>query len=104
MTISTVTVVCIALLGILLFLLGANVTRHRALRGAERAHTVVNSSGPKSCLCQCKTCSLVSQQVCHRHFHVFKENLAVPVLIMPTKDWHISNNGHTGGINGHQNH
>ncbi|WP_350278481.1 MAPEG family protein [Kribbella sp. HUAS MG21] len=31
---STVTVVCIALLGILLFLLGANVTRHRALRGA----------------------------------------------------------------------
>jgi hypothetical protein len=31
---STVTVVCIALLGMLLFLLGANVTRHRALRGA----------------------------------------------------------------------
>lgn len=34
MTISTVTVVCIALLGILLFLLGANVTRNRVLRGA----------------------------------------------------------------------
>lgn len=34
MTISTITVVCIALLGILLFLLGANVTRNRALRGA----------------------------------------------------------------------
>jgi hypothetical protein len=31
---STITVVCIALLGILLFLLGANVTRNRALRGA----------------------------------------------------------------------
>lgn len=31
---SAITVVCIALLGILLFLLGANVTRHRALRGA----------------------------------------------------------------------
>jgi uncharacterized membrane protein YecN with MAPEG domain len=30
---STITVVCIALLGILLFLLGANVTRNRALRG-----------------------------------------------------------------------
>jgi len=30
---STTTVVCIALLGILLFLLGANVTRNRALRG-----------------------------------------------------------------------
>jgi uncharacterized membrane protein YecN with MAPEG domain len=30
---STVTVICIALLGILLFLLGANVTRHRALTG-----------------------------------------------------------------------
>ena len=30
---STVTVVCIALLGILLFVLGANVTRHRAIRG-----------------------------------------------------------------------
>lgn len=30
---STVTIVCIALLGILLFLLGANVTRHRAIRG-----------------------------------------------------------------------
>ena len=29
---STITVVCIALLGILLFLLGANVTRNRALR------------------------------------------------------------------------
>jgi uncharacterized membrane protein YecN with MAPEG domain len=32
---STVTVVCIALLGILLFLLGANVTRHRAIRGSS---------------------------------------------------------------------
>ncbi|HEY3557546.1 MAG TPA: MAPEG family protein [Kribbella sp.] len=31
---STITVVCIALLGILLFLLGANVTRNRAIRGA----------------------------------------------------------------------
>ncbi|MFG1906245.1 MAPEG family protein [Kribbella sp. NPDC048928] len=31
---STITVVCIALLGILLFVLGANVTRNRALRGA----------------------------------------------------------------------
>ena len=31
---TTITVVCIALLGILLFLLGANVTRNRALRGA----------------------------------------------------------------------
>ncbi|WP_020388504.1 MAPEG family protein [Kribbella catacumbae] len=30
---STVTIVCIALMGVLLFLLGANVTRHRALRG-----------------------------------------------------------------------
>jgi len=30
---STVPVVCIALMGILLFLLGANVTRHRAIRG-----------------------------------------------------------------------
>ncbi|TDO66861.1 hypothetical protein EV651_104428 [Kribbella sp. VKM Ac-2571] len=29
---STITVVCIALMGILLFLLGANVTRNRALR------------------------------------------------------------------------
>ena len=27
-------VVCIALMGVLLFLLGANVTRHRAIRGA----------------------------------------------------------------------
>ncbi|MFD7154749.1 MAPEG family protein [Kribbella sp. NPDC059898] len=31
---STITVICVALLGILLFLLGANVTRNRALRGA----------------------------------------------------------------------
>lgn len=30
---STVTIVSVALMGILLFLLGANVTRHRALRG-----------------------------------------------------------------------
>jgi uncharacterized membrane protein YecN with MAPEG domain len=30
---SNIVIVCIALLGILLFLLGANVTRHRALRG-----------------------------------------------------------------------
>ena len=30
---STVTVTSIALMGILLFLLGANVTRHRAMRG-----------------------------------------------------------------------
>jgi len=30
----TVPVVCIALMGILLFVLGANVTRHRAIRGA----------------------------------------------------------------------
>ncbi|GAA0607507.1 MAPEG family protein [Kribbella sandramycini] len=31
---TTVTVTCMALLGILLFLLGANVTRQRVLRGA----------------------------------------------------------------------
>jgi uncharacterized membrane protein YecN with MAPEG domain len=30
---STTVITCIALMGILLFLLGANVTRHRALRG-----------------------------------------------------------------------
>ena len=33
MSLSTVTIVCIALMGILLFLLGANVTRNRILRG-----------------------------------------------------------------------
>ena len=33
MDLSTVTVVSIALLGVLLFVLGANVTRHRAIRG-----------------------------------------------------------------------
>ncbi len=32
-SIDTVTVVSIGLLGILLFVLGANVTRHRAIRG-----------------------------------------------------------------------
>ncbi|WP_405056103.1 MAPEG family protein [Kribbella sp. NBC_01505] len=31
---STITVVCMALLGMLLFLLGANVTRQRAIRGS----------------------------------------------------------------------
>jgi uncharacterized membrane protein YecN with MAPEG domain len=31
---STTQVVCVALMGVLLFLLGANVTRHRVLRGA----------------------------------------------------------------------
>jgi uncharacterized membrane protein YecN with MAPEG domain len=31
---TTIQVVCIALMGIMLFLLGANVTRHRAVRGA----------------------------------------------------------------------
>jgi uncharacterized membrane protein YecN with MAPEG domain len=31
---STIQVVCVALMGVLLFLLGANVTRHRVLRGA----------------------------------------------------------------------
>lgn len=30
---STTVITCIALMGILLFLLGANVTRHRAMRG-----------------------------------------------------------------------
>lgn len=32
---STVTIICIALMGVLLFVLGANVTRHRATRGAS---------------------------------------------------------------------
>lgn len=31
---TTIPIVCIALMGVLLFLLGANVTRHRAIRGA----------------------------------------------------------------------
>ena len=31
---TTIPVVCIALMGVLLFLLGANVTRHRVIRGA----------------------------------------------------------------------
>jgi uncharacterized membrane protein YecN with MAPEG domain len=30
---TTIPVVCVALMGVLLFLLGANVTRHRAIRG-----------------------------------------------------------------------
>ncbi len=34
LNLSTVTIVSMALMGILLFLLGANVTRHRAMRGA----------------------------------------------------------------------
>jgi uncharacterized membrane protein YecN with MAPEG domain len=32
---TTIPVVCIALMGVLLFLLGANVTRHRVIRGAS---------------------------------------------------------------------
>jgi uncharacterized membrane protein YecN with MAPEG domain len=32
--VNTVPIVCVALMGIMLFLLGANVTRHRAIRGA----------------------------------------------------------------------
>jgi uncharacterized membrane protein YecN with MAPEG domain len=32
---STLTIVSLALMGMLLFLLGANVTRHRAIRGAH---------------------------------------------------------------------
>ena len=31
---TTIPIVCIALMGVLLFVLGANVTRHRAIRGA----------------------------------------------------------------------
>jgi uncharacterized membrane protein YecN with MAPEG domain len=31
---NTLQIICVALLGLLLFLLGANVTRHRAMRGA----------------------------------------------------------------------
>ena len=31
---STLPIVCLALLGLLVFVLGANVTRHRAIRGA----------------------------------------------------------------------
>ena len=31
---STIQIVCIALMGVMLFLLGANVTRHRVIRGA----------------------------------------------------------------------
>ena len=31
---NTIPIVCIALMGVLLFVLGANVTRHRAARGA----------------------------------------------------------------------
>jgi uncharacterized membrane protein YecN with MAPEG domain len=34
MNLDAITVVCIALMGILLFLLGANVSRQRAIRGA----------------------------------------------------------------------
>lgn len=34
MNTNTIPVVCIALMGVLLFLLGANVTRHRAIRGS----------------------------------------------------------------------
>jgi uncharacterized membrane protein YecN with MAPEG domain len=39
---TTTTIVCIALMGVLLFVLGANVTRHRAIRGkngGEQAST-----------------------------------------------------------------
>ncbi|WP_408897934.1 MAPEG family protein [Nocardioides sp. R1-1] len=32
---STTVITCIAVMGILLFVLGANVTRHRAVRGAD---------------------------------------------------------------------
>lgn len=31
---NTIPIVCVALMGVLLFLLGANVTRHRVIRGA----------------------------------------------------------------------
>jgi uncharacterized membrane protein YecN with MAPEG domain len=43
---STVTVVCIALMGILLFLLGANVTRHRAIRGGTGTQLPTDPADP----------------------------------------------------------
>ena len=49
---STITVVCIALMGILLFLLGANVTRHRAIRG-ETAATRCRPTPPTACSSPC---------------------------------------------------
>ena len=44
---NTVTVICIALMGILLFVLGANVTRHRAMRGG--AATRCRPTRPTGC-------------------------------------------------------
>jgi uncharacterized membrane protein YecN with MAPEG domain len=43
---STVTIVCIALMGVLLFLLGANVTRQRAIRGSTGNQLPTDPSDP----------------------------------------------------------
>ena len=43
---TTIPVVCIALMGIMLFLLGANVTRHRAIRGDDRQPDAERPRGP----------------------------------------------------------
>ena len=39
---STIVITCVALLGILVFVLGANVTRYRALRGATGDHVPID--------------------------------------------------------------
>ena len=41
---SNTVIVSVALMGILIFVLGANVTRHRAMRGVARGTTAVNAA------------------------------------------------------------
>ena len=43
---TTIPVVCIALMGVMLFLLGANVTRHRVIRGATGNQHAERPGGP----------------------------------------------------------
>jgi len=70
---NTLQIVCLALLGLLVFVLGANVTRHRAIRGATGNQQPTDPADPM----------LIAQRA-HGNATEYVPTLAVLILVCAT--------------------
>src|SRR5260221_13378795 len=65
---------------------------------------MVDASRTQTRLGDRKTTAFFSQQVTHRHTHIFKGQLAMPFIIYITHDFEVTHNGQTGRVSWYQHH
>src|SRR5947209_4023021 len=74
------------------------------LRGSYRAHTMMNTSRPKTRLSDGKAAAFFTQQIAHRDAHILEEYLTMAFVVLITEDHEVTFDCDTGRVLRNKHH